>query len=89
MTTPTSTAFPPLQKNEQMIGNSNLIIFWFLLPQQNLPSPRHVNLSVAKELTALEMLTCWFIDYKPKKDPARLFRYQVRSFSGLLMAKIF
>lgn len=53
------------------------------LPQQNLPSPRHVNPSVAKELTVLEMRTCWFIGYRLKKKPIQLFRYQVSSFPGL------
>lgn len=81
--------FPYPTKEWTNDRNSNVIIFWFLLPQQNLPSPRHVNLSVAKELTVLEMRTCWFIDYKLKKDPARLFRYQVRSFSVLPKAEIF
>lgn len=49
-------------------------------PQQNLLSPRHVNPSVAKELTALEMRICWYIDYKLKKNPPQLFRYQVSHF---------
>lgn len=86
---PTPHCFPSPRKEWTNYRNSNLIIFWFLLPQQNLPSPRHVNLSVAKELTALETHTCWFIDYKLKKDPARLFRYQVRNLPELLKAKIF